>query len=79
MLVMKSTETKINDQTGLYTLHKFVDVVVVKMDSEQNHKTEKTTQYHIGGNILSKRMYIQLPQAKASFAVFKIKPKTINR
>jgi hypothetical protein len=51
---MKSTETKINDQTGLYTLHNFVDVVAVKMDSEKNHKTEKTTQYHIGGNILSK-------------------------
>ena len=29
MLVMKSTETKINDQTGLYTLHNFVDVVAV--------------------------------------------------
>jgi hypothetical protein len=35
--------------------------------SEKYHKTDKMTQPAIGGNILSKLMYTQLPQAKAPF------------
>jgi hypothetical protein len=44
------------------------------MLSEKDHRTDNATQPMIGGNILSKRMYMHEPHANASFAEPKIKP-----
>jgi hypothetical protein len=44
------------------------------MLSEKDHMTDNPTQPMIGGNILSKRMYMHEPQANASVAEPKIKP-----